>query len=351
MQLVYDALVHQTNNDSFNTTTQNDKLTRLKLYGGIESLLRLRLDWAQFDALWTRLDSVRSGDLDLKEFKAFFGDLSEFEQMEGAKTMSLHSSNPAIRELMKCMYELCDIVRHAGFTVEEMFASFDRNGSGDISVAEFCSMLKLIVGSTFDKRLIYQALFVLDSDRSKSVARDEMFLFVYKVWRCQIEDLDVKIQYLDEENEIEALRITELLKERKYIVSAIKKNFPREVRDHLQMVSTKLQGPFATLFDVSNGSEKRPVSPSMAASQRPSEKSLDYSHGPGPDEGVFARSSSPKRGAAGEILRFKVSIKSKSSPTRGGVAPVLPPTVDLLSTTDQELTNDKRDSILKSTGL
>ena len=323
MQLVYEALVHQTNNDSFSTTTQNDKLTRLKLYGGLESLLRLRVSWSQFDALWTRLDSVRSGDLDLKEFKAFFGDLSEFEQNEGTQALSLQSGNPAIRALMKCMYELCDIVRHAGFTVEEMFASFDRNGSGEISAAEFCSLLRLIVGSSFDKRLIYQALFVLDSDRSKSISRDEIFLFVYKVWRSQIAELDSKIHYLDEENELEAARISELLKERKSIVSAIKRNFPREVRDLLQGMSTKLEGPFTTLFNV----DRPPLSPGaansgLAASQRPSDKSLDYSYGP--EKGtsdVFARPSSPKRaGAAGEILRFTIKVQSKGSPSRGEAA-------------------------------
>ena len=35
---------------------------------------------------------------------------------------------------------------------------------GDISVSEFCSMLRLVIGNNFEKRLIYQALSVLDTD-------------------------------------------------------------------------------------------------------------------------------------------------------------------------------------------
>jgi Ca2+-binding EF-hand superfamily protein len=114
------------------------------------------------------------------------------------------------------------VVRHAGFTVEEMFASFDRSGDGEISASEFCSMLRLIVGNTFDKRMIYQALFVLDTDRSKTVSRDELFMFIYKTWRSQMDEIDAKLQYLDEENDAEAARITELMKERKSIVAAVK---------------------------------------------------------------------------------------------------------------------------------
>lgn len=329
MQLVYEAIVNQTNNDAFSSTGSNNKLTRMKFLGGLESLLLLKMDWAQFDALWSRLDSQRSGDLDLKEFKAFFSDLSEFEQLEGAQNLSSSSGSAAVRALAKCLYELCDIVRHAGFTVEEMFSSFDRNGSGDISVAEFTSMLRLIVGNTFDKKLIYQALFVLDSDRSKSVSRDELFMFVYKTWRGQMQELDFKVQRLDEEDDIEAARITELLKERKSIVAAIKKNFPREVRDQLQGLSMEIQGPFASLFNMNP-----PTSHSSSLPRGASDKSLDYSSRPPPALGdVFAHSalSSPKRTNGGrEVLKFKINLSARGSPTRQGVAPTMPAVTDLL---------------------
>ena len=332
MQLVFEAIVGQTNNDAFSSTSSNNKLTRLKFLGALESLLLLKMDWAQFDALWFRLDSQRSGDLDLREFKAFFGDLSEFEQIEGAQNLSSSSGNAGVRALTKCLYELCDIVRHAGFTVEELFSSFDRNGSGTISVAEFTSLLRLIVGNTFDKKLIHQALFVLDTDRSKSVSREEIFLFVYKTWRSQMQELDLKMQRLDEEDDVEAARITELLKERKSIVAAIKKNFPRQLRDQLQGLGTKLQGPFASLF----------ASMSESLPRGTSEKNLD--HPPTPLGDVIPLSSPKRSNGANEVLRFKIKVIAGQSPTRQGMPPSIPPIMDLLSKTEL---NDSTQNVLR----
>eukprot|EP01034_Spumella_vulgaris_P039156 gene39156-48362_t len=64
MTLVYNALVGQQNNNA-KWLGSNDKLTRIKLSGGMESLLRLQCNWSQFDTLWTKLDYKRSGDIDL----------------------------------------------------------------------------------------------------------------------------------------------------------------------------------------------------------------------------------------------------------------------------------------------
>jgi hypothetical protein len=41
----------------------------LYIYIGIERVLKLKMNWQQFDAMWNKLDSVRSGDLDMDEFK------------------------------------------------------------------------------------------------------------------------------------------------------------------------------------------------------------------------------------------------------------------------------------------
>lgn len=62
---------------------KNEKLTRLKFQGGVERVLHLKMTWQQFDSLWTRIDSVRSGDLDIKEFRAVFGDIQDFSSVEG----------------------------------------------------------------------------------------------------------------------------------------------------------------------------------------------------------------------------------------------------------------------------
>ncbi|RYH30865.1 hypothetical protein EON65_04035 [archaeon] len=247
MVLIFRALVKQQNNDA-RWLGANSKLTRLKLYGGIESLLRLRLEWSQFDTIWTKLDYKRSGDIDLHEFKQFFGDLSDFEQLEGTRSMNITSHAKSITALTRTLYELCDALRHAKFTVAEMFSGFDRNGSGDVSVSEFCSMLRTVLGNSFDKKLIYQALSVLDMDGNKAISLEETLFFIYRIWRTQLDDLANKIYRL---NEIEdAGAIKKLLDERQAIKQAIKKNFPRQWRDKLERegLGHAIPGPFHNLL-------------------------------------------------------------------------------------------------------
>ena len=79
---IFKAFVRAQNNKA-RWLGSNDKLTRLKFHGGMERVLRLKMNWQQFDAMWNKLDSKRSGDLDIQEFKFCFGDLEEFATLEG----------------------------------------------------------------------------------------------------------------------------------------------------------------------------------------------------------------------------------------------------------------------------
>lgn len=82
MTVVFRAFVKAQNNKA-RWLGSNNKLTRLKFHGGMERVLRLKMNWAQFDAMWNKLDSARSGDLDLEEFRTCFGDLDDFANLEG----------------------------------------------------------------------------------------------------------------------------------------------------------------------------------------------------------------------------------------------------------------------------
>ena len=44
----------------------------------------------------------------------------------GASALSLTNGSQAAKTLARCLYDLCDVLRHAGFTVREMFNGFDR---------------------------------------------------------------------------------------------------------------------------------------------------------------------------------------------------------------------------------
>jgi hypothetical protein len=225
----------------------------------VKGLLKLEVDWCQFDALWTKIDYRRSGDIDLDEFKRFFGDLSEFETLEGTQSLNISANQShGMDQLTRCLFQVCDQLRSGGFTVADMFAGFDRNASGSISISEFCSMLRMILGHTaFDKKLIYQALFVLDSDGDKNVSLREMQKFVYQIWRNQLDELAVKLASVSErgpspnETKTEYARYVErVLEERRSIKEAVKKNFPRQWRDHMEQEAGghAIPGPFAALL-------------------------------------------------------------------------------------------------------
>jgi len=353
--LVYDALVNMTNNDAA-FIGSNCKLTRLKLYGGCESLLRLRLTWSQFDSLWTRLDRMRSGDLDKGEFKAFFGDLSEFETKDGVQGLgTVGNIHDDMKNLTRVLYELCDVMRHAGFTVNEMFSSFDRDGGGNITVNEFCSMLRLILGPTFDRKLVYQSLLTLDTDRNKSISREEFFMFVYKTWRLQMEEIDYKKSCLDENKQTDAEKMHTLTQERLLIKSAVKKNFPRALRDVLEASSMQLSGPFATLFKdelKSNANATNTAtesqSPTPASPARGVSRSLPVSPVSGARSG--ARPHSPSKvNNTGQIMRFKIRPPGASSPTRSGERLTLPHIKDMSKSIDGFTSSGALQNILSKT--
>ena len=302
MKLIFKSFIDQTNNHA-NWLGPNGKLTRLKLEGGIENILKLRLAWEQFDMLWNRLDYKRSGDIDFNEFEKFFGNLNEFLSHEGMNNMSLTASqkvnaltgnnntyymtgggqpgtataigmaggvgNAEMKQLIDYLYQFCDVLRKTShFTVIEMFQSFDRNGSGDVSLSEFCSLLRLVISAgspegnlAFDKKMIYKALNVLDVDGNKSISLHELLLFIYRIWKTQLNDLGTEISLLtrsasEETNKKNNAKRNELIQkyyqEREEIKNAIKRNYPRQWRDKFEKEGSNIPGPFSNLLNQLN---------------------------------------------------------------------------------------------------
>jgi hypothetical protein len=161
---------------------------------------------------------------------------------------------------------LCDILRHAGFTIIEMFSGFDRNGSGEISISEFCSMLRTVLGQQTDKRVVYKALTVLDMDGNKAISLQETLHFIYRIWKTQLEELAEKLYKLDEVEDKQLIK--KILDERQAIKLAIKKNFPRAWRDRLEREGGhQIPGPFAALLqrlNVNQQSTNAPLSPDQS---------------------------------------------------------------------------------------
>jgi hypothetical protein len=327
----------------------NDKLTRLKLYGALESVLRLKVGWPQFDALWTQLDSFRTGEIDKNEFKAYFGNLASFEMNEGIGTLSTHDGTSDMRAFAKILYEFCDILRGIGLTVGEIFSTFDRNGSGVISLSEFCSLLRTVLGKNVDKKQIYRAFSLFDMDNSRSVELDEVMLIIYKVWKSQLQELAEKISALDESTN--GVEIDRLIKERGRIKDAIRKNYPREWRDRTERLGdSKLSGPFNSLLNsLQIGTKKFTLSPTLQSTANfsppgsPSNRVMDER-----TENSLLSQSAPRSPTFGrnEIKRYKLTASADAAlPKRPGRVLTIPKTV--LVNANSMFSAEGTDAVLK----
>jgi len=116
------------------------KLSRLRFSEGIRQLLKLELSWQQFDALFNKLDTGRSGALTFQDFMHAFQPVA--------------TEQPQSQELMKILMHFGDVLLNNSVTLQELFEGFDQNGSGSISISEFCSLLRLIGASIFSKQTV-----------------------------------------------------------------------------------------------------------------------------------------------------------------------------------------------------
>lgn len=309
-KLVYEAFINQQNNGA-RWLGSNDKLTRLKFHGGFESILRLRVSWPQFDMIWNDLDSVRSGELDLAEFKMYFGDFSEFESDRAGEWST---SNQAMNVLIGLLFELCNAMRYAGFSVIDVFSSFDRNGSGEISFSEFCSLLRVVLGRNVDKKQVYKAFYLVDADCNKSISCNEVLMFIYNIWKSQLQELAGKLSQLDAEFDKEL--VSKMMKERADIKEAIKRNFPREWRDRLERLGGTMRhtGPFNNILEKMNLGKTSRYSQSASA---PIDTAPRVPMSP---QKPFSPKSS--RGGRNEMMRYR--LEKEPIPMRQGATLTIP---------------------------
>ena len=100
-----------------------------------------------------------------------------------------------------------------------------------------------MVGNTFDKRVIFRAINVLDVDGDKQISFKELQLFIYRVWRSQIDDIVEQLRIAAAEHEASAsyghsassrqrrtysgTQVAKLVKDRDTLKEALKRNYPR----------------------------------------------------------------------------------------------------------------------------
>jgi hypothetical protein len=170
-------------------------------------------------------------------------------------------------------------------------------------------MLRLVIGNYGNKRLLYRALMTLDSDGDKQISLQELLIFVYKIWRTQLDELANKF---GDDLEGNPKLLHKIVKERQDIKDAIKKNFPREWRDRFERSQGghSITGPFHALLkkmniNTSNFNDtgiSRPTSPQRSPS--PPKKGK-------PQVSIAAS-------GCNQLKRYKLKRQSETIPLRPG---------------------------------
>jgi Ca2+-binding EF-hand superfamily protein len=190
----------------------------------LSAILRLQISWPQFDSIWSSLDRRKNGDIGHDDFLECFS----------ASATSI-SSKLEIEELAVIFCEVSSVIHRVSLSVDEVLGAFDRNGSGNISVSEFCNLIRLILRPkrVVDKQSIYKSFFVLDANGDRSLSTEEMRLIIYKMWRTQLDVFALK----------------GYVKEREALKLSISRNFSRKWRDSAEIMYDSMKEPLKSVLD------------------------------------------------------------------------------------------------------
>lgn len=256
LELVYRSLVGLKNNGA-RWLGPNDRLTRLKLLGGIRKLLRLDLSWEQFDNLYRYLSPDANGKkafLTVEEFVEAFahpmvGSPAKKRLRSNAMRKGLRSSvdkdlwgdgtAKGVMLVRRVMGVVSSTLLDHGLSLQEAIWCFDRNGDQTVSLSEFASLMKLLVGSLATKHDIYLMMNAIDSSLDRRLQNEELLEFFYIFWSDQLR----QIKYRLERTPLDA----SLQKQQHELRTLISKNFTRDFRDKMKG-RDQLVGPFAALL-------------------------------------------------------------------------------------------------------
>ena len=175
-----------------------------------------------------------------------------------------------------------------------------------------------------------------------------------------MEEIDYKKSCYDENKQSDAEKIHALQAERLLIKSAVKKNFPRALRDVLEATSMQLSGPFATLFkDEVNANTNTVTSNALQThTEAPGTPPRGFSRSLPVSPITGARSGSPGRSRphspsrvnnTGQIMRFRIRPPGAASPTRKGEKLTLPHIKDMNKSIEGSASSGALQNILSKT--
>ncbi|CAM9326082.1 unnamed protein product, partial [Phaeothamnion confervicola] len=222
---------------------RNSKLTRLKLEGGMATILRLEMAWEQFDRLWSAIDTSHDGTIGADEFRRAFGDVGDLGAFGGTAAAAVSAADEAAA-LRAAIGDVSETLRQLGLSLREVFCSFDRNGSGRVSVAEFTSLMKMLLGRQLTKHQVFLLMNCMDESGDREIEFVELMTFFFRVWMDQLAALSAAAAAAAERPADADVR----RRRRRALKQALRDNFSRKFRDAARERGRELQGPFTALL-------------------------------------------------------------------------------------------------------
>lgn len=130
-----------------------------------------------------------------------------------------------------------------------------------MSISEFCSLLRVVVGTKFDRRVVYKAMAVMDGNRDRNISIEEFSLVIYRVWKSQLSKCATQLSVLSNTAASES-EVDKIFREKTDLKDAIKRNFPRAWRDLAEEAGHTVNVPFSSLLthlglDVGNRKDRQ----------------------------------------------------------------------------------------------
>ncbi|GBG32623.1 Synaptotagmin 1 [Hondaea fermentalgiana] len=176
-------------------------LSRLKFQGAVATVLGIELSWTQFDRVFRIVSPPRGdgtdGTIQFDEFLSAFAkelfdntkrgerDRQRRPSERNPQAASAHRPKDTVRSLRAQLFAICDTLVRNEITLQDLFHGFDRNGSEEISTAEFASMMRTLSQGSFSKGDIYNLLACMDADFDRRISMQEFldfWLVIFTQW-------------------------------------------------------------------------------------------------------------------------------------------------------------------------
>lgn len=253
----------------------NTKLTRLKFQGGLTQLLQLKLSYDQQDRAYRMISKGEDGDLTLDEW---------IDVMVYPKGLTLlfkedkYNLND-IRNIRKALDVVCYSLEQSNLSLVQFFEAFDRDGSGEISIAEFTTMMrhlqKTIIPAINAKQQIdnpddimsvnpltqtqmYHMLRMIDREFNRTINIVEFLEFFKVIWSQRLIELQDKekevimICGLHKTGYINEYYLFALQEKIKSIKKVLFKTYGKKAIEAPELGLKILPGPYAGIYNKLN---------------------------------------------------------------------------------------------------